>query len=326
MIFVGWMSSVSMAQDIHYSQPQQARLHLSPAQAGLMPADFRVAGIYRMQWETVPVQYRTFGLGFDMKIMDTGNAILGGGLQLARDQAGDSQLSLTHINLSLNGILKMGKNSLLSLGLGVGMGQRSFDSNSLTFDNQFNGDVFDPDRSTGESFEDTNFRFLDLGAGINYRWQKSRRLKFDIGLSGWHFNRPNQSFLGTDDVKLPIRINPYLLLTFPAGKSSDILIRGWMQSQNPYREYVMGMGWRYHISQKKSREVAIAFSSLYRFDDAIIPTIELQYGSWTAGLSYDINISEFNIATGDRGGPEISLVYLFTKVKPMPEFKACPIF
>jgi hypothetical protein len=64
----------------------------------------------------------------------------------------------------------------------------------------------------------------------------------------------------------------------------------------------------------------------YRWGDALIPVLRLQYGSWEAGLSYDVNISEFSAATNRRGGPEVFVQYVIKRPAPPPVFKACPIF
>ncbi len=56
-----------------------------------------------------------------------------------------------------------------------------------------------------------------------------------------------------------------------------------------------------------------------------IPGIEFFYNGWQAGFTYDINISDFNVATSKKGGPEISLRYIFRKVRPLPIFKICPL-
>ncbi len=315
-----------MGQDIHYTQFHNDPLYQSPAMTGLMSADYRFSGIYRSQWETVPVQYRTFGFGFDMKILESPNGVLGAGLMLNRDKAGDSELSLTTAILSVAYTLKMGKKSLFSLGANIGMGQRSFKYDRLTFDSQFNGDIFVPESSTGEAFENTGYLYPDMGIGLNYRFQVSKRTQFDIGSSLFHFHQPEQSFKTGNSIKLPTRISAYFNASFQAGGKSDILLRGLMHQQNPYSEYAIGLGWRYHLSFKKSKETAISFSTHYRIGDAIMPMVEIEYGSWKAGLSYDVNISDFKIATDRRGGPEIAIIHTITKVKPLPEYKACPIF
>ncbi|MBK8556789.1 MAG: type IX secretion system membrane protein PorP/SprF [Lewinellaceae bacterium] len=51
------------AQDLHYSQPQINPLHFNPAQTGVFRGDWRVSGLYRSQWESVPVPYRSLAAG-----------------------------------------------------------------------------------------------------------------------------------------------------------------------------------------------------------------------------------------------------------------------
>ncbi len=292
-------------QDVHYAQFHNAPLYQSPAMTGVMPADYRISGIYRSQWESVPVQYRTFGAGFDMKILESKNGVLGGGLQLNRDKAGDSELSLTSLMLSVAYTIKLGKKSLATLGANIGGAQRSFNPNNLTFDSQFNGDIYVPNSSTGETFSNTNYTYLDAGVDLN---------------------QPEQAFREENNSKLSARISAYFNSSFQMNGKSDILLRALMHQQNTYQEYDVGLGWRYHLSFKKSKETSLALSAHYRLGDAIIPMLEIEYGSWKAGLSYDINTSAFDRATDNRGGAELAIIYTITKVKPLPEYKACPIF
>jgi len=63
-----------------------------------------------------------------------------------------------------------------------------------------------------------------------------------------------------------------------------------------------------------------------RLGDALIPKIAVEYNSWYAGVSFDINTSSFKEATNGRGGPEFSLIYTFAKSRPLSQLKACPIF
>ncbi|MGZ3933058.1 MAG: hypothetical protein ACXVP0_17600, partial [Bacteroidia bacterium] len=57
----------------------------------------------------------------------------------------------------------------------------------------------------------------------------------------------------------------------------------------------------------------------YRVNDAIIPQLLLDMGTYAIGLGYDVNISSYRTASKTFGGVEISLRYnkladaLFTK-------------
>jgi hypothetical protein len=46
-----------------------------------------------------------------------------------------------------------------------------------------------------------------------------------------------------------------------------------------------------------------------RWNDAIIPTVQLDYHPFSLSLSYDVNISQLSQTTRGRGGYELSLKY-----------------
>ena len=62
-------------------------------------------------------------------------------------------------------------------------------------------------------------------------------------------------------------------------------------------------------------------------NDAIIPYVGLDYGSFNLGMTYDVNVSAFKTASQGRGGIEISLIYI---KKPSQEDRSrqvqCPRF
>ena len=49
------------------------------------------------------------------------------------------------------------------------------------------------------------------------------------------------------------------------------------------------------------------------FQDAVIPYVGMDYGSFNLGISYDVNVSGFKVASQTQGGFEISLIYIFKK-------------
>jgi len=59
----------------------------------------------------------------------------------------------------------------------------------------------------------------------------------------------------------------------------------------------------------------------------MIPYVGLDYGSFNLGLTYDVNISDFKVATQTRGGVEISLIYIFKQTDGSAKEKVqCPHF
>lgn len=316
-------------QDIHFSMFHLNPMQLNPALCGAMREDIRAGGIYRKQWQSVPVPYLTFSGSYDQKItlpfIKSGFA--GAGLLFNYDKAGDGQLSW--LSMSANGSYTqiLSANQFLTAGVQLGFAQRSIARDRLTFDDQFNGDVFDPGSPNGENLSKTSASLFDISAGIGYVLQVAdSRSGLEAGVSLFHLNSPHYQFLGDSDSKLFSRLALYLTGNIQLAPVWDLVIRGAYQKQGPYGETLAGVGVTYHLSQKPGHQVALQAGSFYRFGDAIIPTFELHFNQWIAAFSYDVNTSGFQIATGHRGGPELALIYTFTKVKPLKAVKACPIF
>ena len=125
---------------------------------------------------------------------------------------------------------------------------------------------------------------------------------------------------------MPVRNNIYGIGTIEVHPKMDIRLAGMYSVQSKYQELVLGMALRYHLNLQRSREVSLLLGSNFRMNDAFIPTLELQYQAIKVGLSYDITVSDFQLATRRQGGPEISIEYIIRKVEEVKVFKACPIF
>ncbi len=321
------------AQDIHFAQFYNAPQLLNPGLTGIFNGDTRFMGHYRKQWPTVPVEYLTFSANYDTKfypVKAKGNDFWGFGANFNYDNAGYSKLSWAGLNLSASYSTELAKNTFLTGGLTLGFNNRAFKSGELTFDSQWNGDLFDQSLPTGENFDNTSDLFLDLSAGGNLRLQNDdQRTKLDFGLGFFHLNRPRQDFFDNNKIRLPIRISVYALGAVKLTESLDFLLRMTTQFQHVYREYTPAVAMRLYLDQSRGKELAIQAGVNYRFNeisDAIIPTIELHYRTFAVGINYDINISDFEVATDQKGGPEIWVSYIIKKVKPLGVFKTCPIF
>ena len=320
------------AQDIHFSQFYHAPLSLNPALAAVHRGDVRFTANYRGQWYSALVPYTTFNATVENRfpLKHRRNQYFGGGLTFRYDAAGDAELSLANIRLSGSYTYGLDKENFLSIGVMAGFAQRSFDPASLTFDSQFNGDQYDPGRPTNEDFTTTVNYFADFAAGINYYGQSStKRSTFYAGAGVFHLNRPDQSFYESDNAILPMRFSLYLFPTIQIAEKFDLAFAGSAQFQQEYVELLGMAGLKIFLSQKRSKEVAIQLGSTFRFNsfgDAIIPTGILYYRAWTFGFSYDINISDFSTATNGLGGPEFSVRYTITNVKPFENFRVCRLY
>lgn len=323
--------SLSQAQDIHYTQFYQSDLNINPALTGIFNGDKRFVGSYRQQWYSVPVDYLTFTGSYDQKIYREGDKkgfFSVGGL-MNYDQAGDSRLTLVQLSGSGSYTYLLNKKNLLTLGLQIGGAYRQFSDNDLQWDNQFDGVMFDPMLSSGEEFPQTNFLLMNGSVGLNYRWQKSARTNVDFGAGMMNLFSTDASFY-EEDFPLSNRYSIHLQSSLKLSQSLDFMIMGLAQFQAGASMYVPGAILRMHLNQKRGKEFALDIGAIARLGaeefDAIAPKIGFQFSRWYVTFSYDITLSEFEVANSRVGGPEVHVQFLITEVKPLNTFKTCPIF
>ena len=291
----------------------------------------RFIGNYRSQWRGVPVPYSTFSGSLENKVYYRRNQYdryLTGTLMLNYDRQGSLALSSLQIGIPIGITLPVARNNYLSLSATPAFGQRAFDSSHWTFDQQYIDCMYVEGAPTGENLFRTNLQYFDLSAGLNYHWQAPvNRSKFDLGAGLHHLNRPNHDFwtLSKDDVRLASRLSIYGLGVAQLTHNFDLVVEGQYQKQGAYRELLYGGGVRLLLNAKPYEELAVQVAGFYRqrYTDAIIWQAEVFWKTWTLGFSYDVNISDFSVATDGRGGPEVSLSYRLYKFKSVKNY--CPI-
>jgi hypothetical protein len=88
----------------------------------------------------------------------------------------------------------------------------------------------------------------------------------------------------------------------------------------------IGGAYGINLNAEDDNPTTIYFGSWYRFDDAIIPYIGLEFGNFQFGATYDINISSLKAGSNLRGGTEISLIYIKKPTDPNAKKLNCPKF
>lgn len=319
------------AQDIHFSQYYNSPLTTNPALTGIFRGDIRVYGVLRSQWDAASTSYRTVHLAGDGKIFNPKNTkgFFSVGGQIFRDQAGDSELSMTSLAANGSYTRALDRENFVSFGLHVAIAQRNFDSANLTWNNQFSGDAHNPDLGSQEDFDKSSRIFPDFGAGINWHGKKmNRRSTMDIGAAFFHLTNPRQNFYDGDEAKLPMRISLYILPTVQISDKADLVFNANAQLQDTYTELLGGGALRYYLNTRKTQEVAIQLGGSFRFNaigDAFVIGAEFHYHYMQVGFTYDINVSKFQEATNRNGGPELTVRYTIHKVRPLKYRKLCPL-
>ncbi len=325
------------AQDIHFSQFGNSPLNLNPGLAGVFGGDMRFVANYRQQWRTVPVPYTTFSGSVENKVYlapKRYDKFITASLLVNYDKQGDLALKSLQVGIPIALTLPVGKSHFLTLGATPMFGQRSFDTDNISFDEQYMEGFYDPQNAITEDLNVTNLKYFDISAGANLRLQSpTKRSRLDIGGAMHHINRPAHHFwassvTSTDDVRLYNKLTLYGIGLVQLSEKFDFLAQGLYQKQGKYQEIVYGGGVRMHLQKKRYKELAIQIGAdwRHRYNNALVPRLEVFYGTWTFGATFDWDAFSRagELISERRGGPELALIYRFYKIKPV-KFKSCSI-
>jgi type IX secretion system PorP/SprF family membrane protein len=319
--------STSFAQDIHFSQFTETPQLLNPGATGVYNGYMRAIVNYKNQWMAMGKAFNTEAASFDIPLFDYNErrAHLGLGINFFNDRAGDSQFGLTQANLCIAGILPVSKGSSLSLGLSVGGAQHKANLAALSWGNQYNGTTFDPTINSNEGTPTNAFVYLDLGAGIYYEYfsgkatlDRNEAKRFAIGAAYYHLNQPEQRYFSVTEKlygKLVVTANGHFDKT---GTKVSIRPSAMYVQQGPSSEITAGCALRFRIKNGTKitgfiNESGISVGVSYRVNDAVIPQVYVELGDLAFGVSYDLNLSGYKVATRMNGGAEISLKYFIQK-------------
>ncbi|MEO6882970.1 MAG: PorP/SprF family type IX secretion system membrane protein [Bacteroidia bacterium] len=311
-----------VAQDIHFSQFNNAPLSMNPALTGDFDGQFRAIINYKQQW----LPYTTYAASFDFKnlLQNSPRVFLAPGLSIYDDKAGDAQLGLMQANLSLASGIHLDLHNDLALGFEGGFAQRSLSLGSLTWDNQFDGVKYNSLLPSGEHLTAAALNYLDFGTGLDWRFYKPAynstshdALSANLGISYSHFNKPNISFYSSPNETLYPKLVVHGTATFDFKNSNGSLVPAfYYASQGPSTELTIGTGIKTQLKMKSLytgyvRESSLMFAGYYRIGDSFIFLTQLELKNIGFGVSYDFNFSDYEMPSPfGMGGLEISLKYI----------------
>lgn len=324
-LFIVLISYQLSGQDLHYSQFFNTPLNISPGLAGNFNGDHRLGVNLRQQWKSIPVNYQSFDVAYDykdgFKFRDNHFNL---GFIFNYDSAGD--LGLQHIGASAMASysLRLSKGLHLKPGISLGFVQRRFDTANATTANQWDGREFDPNIAA-ELIGNDNLTYLNAAAGASLRYRKGERSFLDIGLSAYNLTSPSQSFNDNASylANLEPRFNVFAMANWRIARKLDLLLNGIIQAQKPHQETLVNGQVKLYFDKDYSKAIYLGVGM--RFDDAWYPMVAIEVDGIYGSLSYDFNISDFDIASDGNGGPELAFRYVIAKVPFYPK-KPCPIY
>ncbi|UAY51407.1 PorP/SprF family type IX secretion system membrane protein [Ferruginibacter albus] len=315
------------AQDPHFSQFFASPLTLNPALTGKFDGQFRFEANHRDQWPSIPNAYVTTSASIDFPILKKivpENDRLGVGISGLSDQSADGALNLNYGSLSVSYHKALSDDGFNTIGAGLQATYSSLniDMAKLTFEDQLTQNGF-----TGVTSEvltnGNNVNYFDIGAGLLFSGSTNGENNYYIGASMYHINQPQVGFQDKNWILLP-RTTLHAGGTFPLNDQYSVSASIIQQFQNEASETVFGGALGINLNHDTEDPTNFYIGSWYRWEDAAIPYVGLEFNGWRLGASYDINISSLKAATQSRGGTEFSLIYIKktyeTKGIPCPTF------
>lgn len=318
------------AQDPNFSQFFASPLTLNPALTGKFDGTFRVAGNYRNQWPSINNAFTTATLSIDGSLLK--NSIpefdqLGVGLMAFTDKSGNGVLQNNYIAASAAYHKALDEDGYHQIGLGF-QGtyvSKRLDISSLKFESMLRSNGF-----TGlmdESFSDNqiNVSYFDMNVGLLYNGSTDGMNNYYIGASMYHVNRPKETFRQGNYLLEP-RLTLQAGAMLPMGEFNAFHFSANHSRQANATNTVLGGAYMLNVNQDPENPTNLYIGSWYRFGDAIIPYVGLEFGSFHLGTTYDVNVSSLKPASNMRGGAEISLIYIKKRTDPNAKRLNCPRF
>jgi type IX secretion system PorP/SprF family membrane protein len=324
-LFFALLSFGGAAQDIHFSEFYNTPLLLNPSYTGFFNGDYRLTAIYRDQWTSLGTPFSTVEASADFRWLMGPDwckkNIFGLGIDAFSDKAGDSQFSTNEVTVSSAFSLATGvdKTNYLSGGISAGVGDASIDYSNLVFDQQW----YQPNMPTTITVADNSYDYLDFSGGASWHFIPNKFTNFNIGAAVYHINQPEQSFFGEGTSVLYRKYVMDASAQFSISNSMDLYPKAMFESQGPYNEFDLGGLVRCNLSPGYVKNDGIYFGAFYRFGDAIIFTTRIDLNAVSFAFSYDVTVSQLAVASGEQGGPELSIIFIGINT---PKKVYCPRF
>jgi len=310
------------AQDIHFTQYQNTPTLINPATTGMFSGYQRAVLIHRSQWLSLGSPYQTFGVTFDMPVLQgkSDMGYLGVGFSAFKDQAGDSNFGRLNLDLSISGIIKVSKAAKVGVGIQAGFGQQSATVENLVFENQWNGMEFNSALASGEGNLLTSTAYADFATGVYYELNNDETNITDkmlsnlrFGVSYYHLTNPNIEFHSgsTEELLSKFIVHISARKDIP-GTRVGLVPMAFVARQGPHQETNVGMMLRFKLTEQSRytdilSQKAISFGLQHRIDDAWIPQVQLEMADFMFGLSYDLGVSDLKDGAKSLGSFEVSL-------------------
>jgi type IX secretion system PorP/SprF family membrane protein len=309
--------------DPHFSQYYVYPSFLNPALTGVFDGNYRVAAIYRNQWNSVSSPFATIGASADFATEKNLNF----GVSLLQQTAGNGgyKYMTGYASVSYTGI-RFGKQGLQKLAFGMqgGFINRRINPSKFQLGDQWNPVTgYLPTNATSEVFNNTSRTTFDLGAGLLFfDGDPSHKVNLFAGASAAHLTQPQDPYInGGTKEKLPIRYTAHAGVKISLSETFSLTPNALYMRQGNAEEKMAGA----YATLNASTETALLAGANYRFKDAVAPFVGLNHKNFVLGFSYDVNTSDLGKTVSGTNSFEVSLSFIGRKsYKSTVQHFVCP--
>ena len=326
IIFVFAIAAVH-AQDPNFSQFFASPLTINPALTGSPNADLRVFSNYRQQWLGNNTSYNTGTLSVDSRLFKEqlgDKRVLGIGGFFMTDQSLNGYFKSTYASINTSYMIALDEAGQHNIGIGLAgiYGDRRLDFSQLTFSEQFGSGGFNTALPTGESGLANLKPYISVSSGLLYRY-KGEESDIEFGVSGYHYNKPKQSFLSDSTGNyLPARFVTHFSMESYLSDKFSLSTNAIYQTQAKQGYFAAGAILNYGSMEEGEGKI-FSTGLFYRSDDAIYPYAGLTINNFQLGLTYDVTVSKFKTSSYTPRTWELSLIYALPHVS-LKERKLIP--
>lgn len=341
LILLLLVSTLSRAQDPHFTQYFATPQLLNPANIGFVPGKYRASLIHRDQWRGIlDRSYTSSSANFDIELTSPFGVAtkdrIGIGLSFLNDHVGliDLNTNSMILGLAFHKFLSKNGNQYLRAGFQFSINQRNLTFSNLFFSDQFDG-VSAYNLGTLETLPENIRSYANLNLGLLYTADVNDNFAVNAGVAIHNLTSPDITFFDptvgdSSTAEIFQRFSFQLSTRMGIGQNGFALIpRVLYNIQGPYSRLNTGLNLRIPISDDNYYAVQLggwlrmaqASENLAR--ESLIALVAFELKSFNLGFSYDMDLKEVSGTGIGHNAFEVSVSYigLFKE-----DFVFCPQF
>jgi len=157
------------------------------------------------------------------------------------------------------------------------------------------------------------YKYFDGSAGVSFNAQigENPDNNMIIGAAYHHLNRPKNSFFNDGGIVVAPKWVFSADMKLGINESSFVTIHNDYVQQGTYSEILSGMLYGIRVGPyTEEPDYILSAGAFLRWNDAVVPTVQLDYRPFSVSISYDVNISQLSQFAHGQGGYELSLKYV----------------